>query len=1738
MSNKIFFILLIYLLCCSRLLFAAPTITGVSGTIVDNSSVTVSGLSFGNGPNVELFDPFEGGITGNDIPINGARHGAWSSTGTYGPTYNATAHSGSHSMLITDQLNHHLLQFQKTFSSPCTEVFISYWVRIPDGTNFPCASEAATFGTGSCWKFVWLMDSADGYRGDDDMCIPTYYYTKAFGYMGNDYNPNIGLGRSWWSWTEWIRMTFWLKADPANPSTSNGTFQFQSLTTTGGLDTQTKTDKTVFNGDTNQYDDSTFQWTQINFPGWIGSTYATCTPVYDDIYIASGANAQARVEIGNNPIYNSCTNLSICTPTAWSENSITITLNQGSFANSETLFLFVVDADGNVNTKGYPITFIDATGAGPPSPPTFPYIASTSILGDDLDVTLKWYGNGEPDLDHYEVYWGPSSGSYTTDTSGDIGTVTTYTIQNLNKNQTHYIAVKAFDTEALESAYSIEVNTKAPQITSPPTVTAKDDTTATIEWNTDEPGTSVVMYKLLESGDPDDVKEVIEYVTTHSVTLTDLSPGTLYRYKVTSTDIGEAGPDISDSDNNPNPPAEYYNFTTTGSSDTTPPQITSPPTPTSVTDKTAIIEWQTDEPSTSVVQYDDTSSVWGNYLWSETDGSLVTNHSVTLTGLETETQYFFRVGSTDGFGYGPTISNEVTFTTVSSIDEIAPQITVPPTVTGITKTTAIIEWQTDEPGNSLVDYGLTTSYGSQAPLADYVTNHSVTLTGLTAGNTYHFRVSSTDEAGNGPDTSLTDNNPSTDVSFTTDPEPDTAAPQITSPPTVTNITGSTAVIEWETDEPSNSMVQYLKGPNGTTWGSYDFSENDAGMVTTHSVTLTGLTTGNYWFMVGSTDATGNGPGTSLIDNNPSAQQNFTIEPTPDTAAPVISNVIVAGKTDTTAIITWQTDEPGNSQVQYGTSSTWGSYEFSENDAGMSISHTVTLTGLAAENTYYFRVGSTDAAGNGPDLNSNATNPSAQQYFETEPDSDDAAPVISNVSDDVTIDIIKTDTTAVITWTTDEPSNSQVQYQPGSDSTWGVYDSAENDVGMVTSHSVTLTGLIQGTTYYFQVGSTDARGNGPTFHSNGTNPSTYGSFTTTVPDYAAPDIEIPTVEVVGITDTTATVIWETDEPSNSMVRYDTVSRSSWAGYQWSKNDARMVTSHSVTITGLAKDFTYYFRVGSNDASGNGPDTSGTDNNPIPNPPDPDSSFTTTNTDTDPPSITGYSIDYVNNTIEITYDEANMQNATIEANYAFSPFLSFCTSGGSDDITYRGSNTYRLFMAFIPQNTSFIVAVSGITDEAGNPVDTSSITIDITPGSTGIKEALPHHNAGITDSTRVPNNTSFAVRIEIEDPDDGIDTTDPTSIKFTINDGFNPTYDYTLGNTDVVRVVQLDPNELENNVTKLWAIYDRSTDDWHGNTYSVGTIVTISVDAKDKNQNWMDQGVYSFKVETQQQHNDAEDNLPSSGDLSPNDPDLEGSYIYDTGAQVSSGQLNGAKILYDSNEPVLPTFGPINEIPALNISGVNAVGVPMNLQPPTVFNTPVKIFIPCPGHQYASTLSVYRYTGTSWVLACDASGIVQSGGEGWMKPGSRVNYNSGTPSMIEMQVYHFTGVQAGSPGVSVGISTDAAAGGGCFIATAAYGSHMDWHVETLSKFRDRYLSTNSIGRDILKGYYKFSPAVADYLHKHPFARVIVRYALIPITGIAYISLSIHPLALLFAFILLLLTGIYFFKRSEIRRQRSAM
>ena len=79
----------------------------------------------------------------------------------------------------------------------------------------------------------------------------------------------------------------------------------------------------------------------------------------------------------------------------------------------------------------------------------------------------------------------------------------------------------------------------------------------------------------------------------------------------------------------------------------------------------------------------------------------------------------------------------------------APPVISAVTASSITSSGATVSWTTDTNSNSQVDYGTTTAYGNSSSLnAALVTNHSISLSSLTAGTTYHYRVKSTDASGN------------------------------------------------------------------------------------------------------------------------------------------------------------------------------------------------------------------------------------------------------------------------------------------------------------------------------------------------------------------------------------------------------------------------------------------------------------------------------------------------------------------------------------------------------------------------------------------------------------------------------------------------------------------------------------------------------------------------------------------------------------------------------------------------------------------------------------------------------------------------------------------------------------------------------------------------------------------------------------------------------------------------------
>lgn len=232
---------------------------------------------------------------------------------------------------------------------------------------------------------------------------------------------------------------------------------------------------------------------------------------------------------------------------------------------------------------------------------------------------------------------------------------------------------------------------------------------------------------------------------------------------------------------------------------------------------------------------------------------------------------------------------------------------------------------------------------------------------------------------------------------------------------------------------------------GTASGAYT-QVIDAGKVTTYKVA--NLPNSTYYFAVTAYNA-------AMVESAYSNEVSKSVAN--DVTGPVISGVYTSGTSPDAVTINWITDEASTSQVQYGMTTAYG--YTTPLDTALSTSHIQPVSGLSPATLYHYRVQSRDAAGN--------TTSSPDYTFTTAQAADKTAPVLSNVQ---AVNI--TASSATVTWTTDEPSTTQVEYGTnGSFST-----STPLNSKLETVHTAEIPGLKSYSAYSFRVVSTDAAGN--------------------------------------------------------------------------------------------------------------------------------------------------------------------------------------------------------------------------------------------------------------------------------------------------------------------------------------------------------------------------------------------------------------------------------------------------------------------------------------------------------------------------------------------------------------------------------------------------------------------------------------------------------------------------------------
>ncbi|MDW7680492.1 MAG: cohesin domain-containing protein, partial [bacterium] len=488
------------------------------------------------------------------------------------------------------------------------------------------------------------------------------------------------------------------------------------------------------------------------------------------------------------------------------------------------------------------------------------------------------------------------------------------------------------------------------------------------------------------------------FSTDHSLTLTNLKPGTIYHFRVGGKDNSGNGPqwsqDVTFQTKQSEVTVGLPNVSVQSNSIFWLPLQTSEITNFNVQNWEAIIAYDT-----ALFQYvniDQSASLtenWNPIQVFNYDGllHLKANGSSPLQGSGDLVVFGFscreittpirqsEIALLNFFyddGYPAVSLSDAQITITGSADQQPPQIIWGPYVDHITNNSARIFWQTDELCNATVEYGTSTNYGLQVESDKLDSLHQIVISDLEPGTLYHYHLKNKDTAGNNS--------------------------QFTSDSTFSTLTGSSVLVSIPTM--SASAGQTIDLPlNVGNLSNLDIYSADIEIVYDDTkLTVEGLSNSACLSSVWGEPIYTTFPGLLVIAMggievlrgsgslvkvkfkvSADAQdgefmivriKNFTFnEGTPlttlkfgaikvnDTTSPeLISGPFVINLNPKSVLITWQTNEPADSRLKFGISSV---DEKEISDGSFRYFHSILVDGLSPNTTYQYRVASKDSAGN-------------------------------------------------------------------------------------------------------------------------------------------------------------------------------------------------------------------------------------------------------------------------------------------------------------------------------------------------------------------------------------------------------------------------------------------------------------------------------------------------------------------------------------------------------------------------------------------------------------------------------------------------------------------------------------------------------------------------------------------------------------------------------------------------------
>ncbi len=389
-----------------------------------------------------------------------------------------------------------------------------------------------------------------------------------------------------------------------------------------------------------------------------------------------------------------------------------------------------------------------------------------------------------------------------------------------------------------------------------------------------------------------------------------------------------------------------YSSTVTGYPDgryTTPATLQSGPSVADVTTRKARISWTTNRTSDSKIAFGTTSEEY--YDEEPSNSSQVIDHVINLNNLTPGTTYYYLAKWTDEDGNTGT-AEEKSFTTKP-----------PPTIASVQESdvglsSAIVNFTVKDAAKVAILYGKTSEYGNSSVINTALSesSYSVKLNELTDGTTYHYKLRLYDEDGQEYDFE--------DHQFTTLPRPKIANVRIQQ---VRGTAQSTILVSWQSNTEISSIATFYPEDNP----NEALDEVSVALKTDHKLLIQGLAPRTpYVLTISGRDKVGNEAFsaahrfTTAIDSRPPMISDFTVE---GANVPPVGST--GQQTNTQFIVTWNTDEPSTSQVEFGEGS-GAEYPFkTQDDLNLKTNHLVVISGLTPSKVYHLRAISKDRAGN-------------------------------------------------------------------------------------------------------------------------------------------------------------------------------------------------------------------------------------------------------------------------------------------------------------------------------------------------------------------------------------------------------------------------------------------------------------------------------------------------------------------------------------------------------------------------------------------------------------------------------------------------------------------------------------------------------------------------------------------------------------------------------------------------------